>query len=117
MQDLRLEFLRPKMDAMFARKEIFESRTKSNFNSAIKAGREFRNPSICEKLIEKFQIKQYGTNLEKPEKSKAEVGRYKKPYTVHNLDKPQMRHSSTSHHHGNSSRHKRSSHGSDSRHR
>lgn len=31
----------------------------------IQSGREYRNPRICEKLIERFNIKQYGSNLTK----------------------------------------------------
>uniref|UniRef100_A0A6G1S867 SAP30-binding protein n=1 Tax=Aceria tosichella TaxID=561515 RepID=A0A6G1S867_9ACAR len=62
MQDQRLEWLKTKMDDLFARKAKFDSEGK-DFNKGIQMGREYRNPRICEKLIEVFDIKQYGTNL------------------------------------------------------
>jgi hypothetical protein len=62
MQDQRLEWLKTKMDDLFAKKARFESEGK-DFNTGIQRGREYRNPRICEKLIEAFDIKQYGTNL------------------------------------------------------
>lgn len=64
MQDQRLEWLRDKMDRLFQIQERLESRGK-DFNSSIQGGREYRNPRICEKLIEAFNIKEYGTNLPK----------------------------------------------------
>lgn len=108
MQDMRLEFLRPKMDTLFANKEAFESRTNMDYNSAIKAGREFRNPSICEKLIERFKIQQYGSNLERSEDSRTEVGRYKKPRTIYSPERPRSGHFSRSHHDKQSSKHRSS---------
>ena len=62
MQNQRLEWLKTKMDVLFASKARFEAEGK-DFNSDIQKGREYRNPRICEKLIETLGIKQYGTNL------------------------------------------------------
>lgn len=64
MQDSRREWLRPKMDELFEKKSLLETRGK-DFNTIIQAGREYRNPRIGEKLIEVYNIKQYGTNLPK----------------------------------------------------
>jgi hypothetical protein len=64
MQDQRLEWLKTKMDDLFAKKALLEADGK-DFNTGIQNGREYRNPRICEKLIEAFDIKQYGTNLPK----------------------------------------------------
>ena len=62
MQDQRLEWLKTKMDDLFAKKAQVEASGK-DFNTCIQSGREYRNPRICEKLIEAFDIKQYETNL------------------------------------------------------
>lgn len=62
MQDQRLEWLKPKMDSLFEMKTKLEASGR-NFNTSIQAGREYRNPRICEKLIETCDIKQYGTNF------------------------------------------------------
>lgn len=64
MQDQRLEWLRPKIDKLFELKTTKEAQGK-DFNSSIQSGREYRNPRICEKLIEVFNIKEYGTNFSK----------------------------------------------------
>lgn len=64
MQDQRLEWLKTKMDTLFAKKAKFDAEGK-DFNTGIQGGREYRNPRICEKLIETFDIEQYGTNLPK----------------------------------------------------
>lgn len=57
-----LEWLRPKMDYLFKTKANYE-RKGTDFNTIIQKGHEFRNPRICEKLIEKFDIDQWGSNL------------------------------------------------------
>lgn len=62
MQDQRLEWLKPKMDSLFEFKARLEAKGK-DFNTSIQSGREYRNPRICEKLIEYWNIRQYGTNL------------------------------------------------------
>lgn len=62
MQDQRLEWLRTKMDSLFEFKAKLEAQGK-NFNSYLQGGREFRNPRICERIIEGFNLHQYGTNL------------------------------------------------------
>lgn len=64
MEDQRLEWLRPKIDYLFEKKEALKMRNQ-DFNAYIQAGREYRNPRICEKLIEQFNINQYDTNLPK----------------------------------------------------
>lgn len=60
MQDQRLEWLRPKMDKLFAFKAHVEAGGRE-FN--VLKSRECRNPRICEKLIESEKINQYGSNL------------------------------------------------------
>lgn len=50
------------MDKLFEFKALHESKNR-DFNSSIQGGREYRNPRICEKLIESCKIKQYGTNF------------------------------------------------------
>lgn len=62
MQDQRLEWLKPKMDMLFQVKARNESQGK-DWNKQIQSGREYRNPRICERLIEKYHIKEYGTNF------------------------------------------------------
>lgn len=64
MQDHRLELLKVKMDRLFDVQAIWEAQGK-DFNASIQGGREYRNPRICEKLIEAFRIEQYGTNFSK----------------------------------------------------
>lgn len=64
MQDQRLEWLKPKMDYLFEMKKRLETDGK-NFNTSIQSLREYRNPRICEKLIEAYNIKQNGTNFSK----------------------------------------------------
>lgn len=64
MQNQRLEWLRDKMDKLFIAQDRLEAKGK-DFNSSIQGGREYRNPRICEKLIEAFNIKEYGTNFTK----------------------------------------------------
>lgn len=64
MQDMRLEWLKPKMDRLFELKAKHELRGR-DFNTSIQGGHEYRNPRICEKLIENFAIKQYGSNFAK----------------------------------------------------
>lgn len=61
MQDQRLEWLKPRMDSLFEFKAKQDS-LGMDFNTQIQSGREYRNPRICEKLIERFNIKQYGSN-------------------------------------------------------
>lgn len=60
----RLEWLKPKMDALFEHKARQEARGK-DFNAVIQGGREYKNPRICDKLIEACNIKQYGSNFPK----------------------------------------------------
>lgn len=50
------------MDYLFKTKANYE-RKGTDFNTIIQKGHEFRNPRICEKLIEKFDIDQWGSNL------------------------------------------------------
>lgn len=64
MQDQRLEWLKPKMDSLFESKAKQEAKGK-DFNTSIQSGREYRNPRIGEKLIEVYNIKEYGTNFDK----------------------------------------------------
>lgn len=62
MQDQRLEWLKPKMDSLFELKASLEAQGK-DLNTTIQKGREYRNPRICEKLVEAFDIRQYGSNF------------------------------------------------------
>lgn len=64
MQDQRLELLRPKMDTLFAKARALEARGR-DINKEIQKGREYRNPRIGEKLIEMYNIDQYGSNFPK----------------------------------------------------
>lgn len=52
------------MDQLFSLKAKKEARGE-DLNSGIQSKREYRNPRICEKLIESCNIKQYGSNLPK----------------------------------------------------
>lgn len=65
MQDPRLEWLKPKMDGLFEIKAKQEKKGLPDFNTRIQEGREYRNPRICERLVENFKIRQYGTNFPK----------------------------------------------------
>lgn len=58
----RQEWLKPRMDQLFQFKARVEASGR-DFNSTIQGGREYRNPRICEKLIETCRIDQYGTNF------------------------------------------------------
>lgn len=62
MQDHRLELLKVKMDRLFDFQAKWESQGK-DFNLSIQGGREYRNPRICEKLIQAHGIEQYGSNF------------------------------------------------------
>lgn len=49
---------------LFEAKLKLEEKGKNvNMNASIQGGREYRNPRICEKLIDAYEIKEYGTNL------------------------------------------------------
>ena len=62
MQDQHLEWLKPQMDMLFDAKLALEKRGK-DINASIQGGKEYRNPRIGERLIERYDIKEYGTNL------------------------------------------------------
>lgn len=64
MQDQRLELLRPKMDTLFAKAKALQAKGR-DINNEIQKGKEYRNPRIGEKLIEMFDIDQYGSNFPK----------------------------------------------------
>lgn len=61
MQDQR-QWLNTKMDGLFDYKARQKAKGK-DLNTSIQSGREFRNPRICEKLIELYNIRQYGSNI------------------------------------------------------
>lgn len=60
-----LTSMREKMDEFYKVKERIREEKNQDLNYFIQKGKEFRNPSIYEKLIESCEIDEFGTNYSK----------------------------------------------------